>query len=175
VKGTYDGVTALIEAGHKDIAIITGPDTSKPGKERLEGYQMALKDNNIPMKKEYIAVGDFKIDRAYLRTKELLSLPNPPSAIFTSNNLTTLGCLKYLVEYKYQIGKNISIIGFDDIEALNVINYNVSVIKRDAKQQGQMAMQLMLDCLNHSLNDNSPIKINIPYELVLRGSEKIDR
>lgn len=175
VKGTYDGVTALIEAGHKDIAIITGPDTSKPGKERLEGYQMALKDNNIPMKKEYIAVGDFKIDMAYIRTKELLSLPTPPSAIFTSNNLTTLGCLKYLVEYKYQIGKDISIIGFDDIEALNVINYNVSVIKRDAKQQGQMAMQLMLDCLNHSLNDNSPIKINIPYELVLRGSEKIDR
>jgi len=174
IKGTYDGVNELIKSGHKKIAIITGPDTSKPGKERLKGYKLALEEHGIPIKEEYIVTGDFRIDKAYQSTKELLNLYTPPTAIFTSNNQTTLGCLKYLVENGYQIGTNFSIVGFDDIETLNVINYKISVVKRDAKQQGRVAMQLMLDCLNNTTSAIEVRKINIPYQLVLRGSEKMN-
>jgi len=172
VKGTYDGVLELIKAGHKKIAIITGPTTSKPGKERLKGYLKALEDNGIPVKEEYIVTGDFKIDRAYESTRELLNLYTPPTAIFTSNNQTTLGCLKYLLENGYNVGKNFSIMGFDDIEILNIFNYNISVIKRDAKEQGRVAMQLMVERLNNM--EKEVEKINIPYKLVLRGSEKMN-
>jgi len=172
VKGTYDGVLELIKAGHKKIAIITGPTTSKPGKERLKGYLKALEDNGIPVKEEYIVTGDFKIDRAYESTRELLNLYTPPTAIFTSNNQTTLVCLKYLFENGYNVGKNFSIMGFDDIEILNIFNYNISVIKRDAKEQGRVAMQLMVERLNNM--EKEVEKINIPYKLVLRGSEKMN-
>lgn len=170
----YEGVEALIKEGHTRIAIITGPNTSKPGKERLAGYKKALNDYNIELNMDYISQGNFKLDKAYQCTKELLKLSNPPTAIFTSNNFTTLGCLKYLTESKLEIGKDISILGFDDIETLRVIDYKLSVVDRDAKQQGQEAMKLLLQCLEDTEHPRGSRRVILPHRLKLRGSEKIN-
>lgn len=175
VSGAYDGVCALIQAGHTKIGIITGPDTSKPGKERLEGYMKALEKAGLPIKQEYIISGDFKIEKAYHCTEKLLRLADPPTAIFTSNNLTTMGCLKYLVEHDIKIGKDLSIVGFDDIEVLKIIDYELSVVDRNFKQQGIEAMNLMLKQLENKNNLNEPERLNIPYQIILRGSEKIEK
>lgn len=173
LSGAYEGVNALIQEGHKEIAIITGPETSRPGRDRFKGYKKALLDADIPLKKEYMVSGDFKIAKAYSCTKQLLELENPPTAIFSSNNLTTLGCLKYFTEHKIKIGRDISIIGFDDIEALKIIDYKLSVISRDAKQQGRIAMNLLLERLKNKSVPEHVIHQNVPYQVVLRGSEKL--
>ncbi|MGL6221677.1 MAG: LacI family DNA-binding transcriptional regulator, partial [Lacrimispora sphenoides] len=138
----YKGVESLIHAGHRKIAIITGPSTSMPGKDRLKGYKAALMDYRIELKEEYIVSGDFKIIKAYERTKELLRLPDPPTAIFASNNQTSLGVLKYLTEQKLKMGRDISMVGFDQIESLKIIDYRLSTIERDAKRQGYEAMAM---------------------------------
>lgn len=174
-SGAYEGVQALIREGHERIAIITGPETSKPGRERRKGYIKALEDADIEIRPEYIVSGDFRIDKAYACAKQLLQLELPPTAIFTSNNLTTMGCLKYFTEQKLKIGKQISILGFDDIEVLKIIKYKLSVVARDAKQQGMEAMKLLLDQLEHKNSSKEPRQINIPYQVILRGSEKLKR
>ncbi len=174
IQSAYEGTETLIKAGHKRIAIITGPNTSKPGKERLMGYKKAMKAYKLEVPSEYIAQGDFKVAKAYTKTKELLSLPNPPTAIFTSNNLTTLGCLKYLTEINAQIGKDISVIGFDDIEILKMIDYKLSVIDRDAKLQGQEAMNILLHRLENPQHPTGSKRVILPHSVILRGSERID-
>ena len=170
--GAYDGVKALIEAGHTKIAIITGVETSRPGKERHRGYLEAMKDANIPVNPKYVLSGDFKIDKAYECTKKLLTMEDPPTAIFTSNNKTTLGCLKYMTENKIKLGKDLSVLGFDDIEVLNIIRYKLSVVSRDAKLQGYKAMELLLKEMESNEIPKNPVSICIPYEVILRGSEK---
>lgn len=175
VQSSYEGVEALIKAGHKKIAIITGPETSKPGKERLLGYRKAMEAYELEIPTEYIVHGDFKVSKAYSLTEELLSLNIPPTAIFTSNNLTTLGCLKFLTEKKIQIGKNLSIMGFDDIETLKMIDFKLSVIDRDAKLQGQEAMNLLLHRLNNTEHQEEAKRIILPHNIILRGSEKIEQ
>lgn len=175
VQSAYEGVESLINEGHTRIGIITGPSTSKPGKERLLGYLKVMEANGLDVPSGYIASGDFKVEKAYIRTKELLALKNPPTAIFTSNNLTSLGCLKYLTEIKMKIGKDISIIGFDDIDILKYIDYKLSVIDRDAKMQGQEAMNLLLNRLKNQDNSIESKKIILPHNIILRGSEKIDK
>lgn len=60
-RGSYDGVMELIKAGHERIAIITGPETSKPGKDRCQGYLQAMEDSGLAVPEEYVACGDFKI------------------------------------------------------------------------------------------------------------------
>lgn len=173
LAGAYDGVNALIKAGHEKIAIITGPETSKPGKERYKGYKKAMLDHGITLKEEYMVSGDFKLEKAYQCTKQLLDLVDPPTAIFTSNNLTTLGCLKYLTEHKIKVGRQISILGFDDVEILKLIAYKLSVVTRDSKQQGREAMLLMLDRLHNKKMPDKPKRITIPYQVILRGSERL--
>lgn len=174
VKSSYEGVEALIKAGHRRIAIITGPNTSKPGKERLLGFKKVMKAYKLDIPPEYIASGDFKVLKAYDKTEELLALPNPPTAIFTSNNLTTLGCLKYLTEKKIQIGKDLSVLGFDDIEMLRMIDFKLSVIDRDVNMQGKEAMNILLHRLENPKQSKGPKRIILPHHIILRGSEQID-
>ena len=70
-KGAYDGVNALIAEGHRKIAVIAGPATSLPGRERLEGYRKALEDAGIDLRQEYEVTGDFKFEKAYEKTGKL--------------------------------------------------------------------------------------------------------
>ena len=171
-RGSYDGVMELIKAGHERIAIITGPETSKPGKDRCRGYLQAMEDSGLAVPEEYVACGDFKIAKAYECTGRLLGLKEPPTAIFTSNNLSTLGCLKYLTEHKVKIGRDISLMGFDDIDALRMIDYRISVVDRDAREQGREAMRLLQECFEDSGKSRQRGKrITIPYKVILRGSE----
>lgn len=174
IQSSYEGVETLIKAGHRRIAIIAGPNTSKPGKERLIGYKKVMKAYNLDVPSDYIAIGDFKAAKAYDRTADLLSLPNPPTAIFTSSNLTTLGCLKYLTENNIQIGKELSVFGFDDIDILKMVDYKLSVIDRDVKMQGQEAMNILLQRLDNPKQSNGPKRIILPHNIILRGSERID-
>lgn len=173
IKGTKEAVMKLLEQGTDEIAIITGPNESKPGRERLIGYKKAFETKGLEYKDEYIKEGDFKSDKAYEQTKKLFELPNPPRGLFCSNNLTSLGALKYIEENKYKIGSDISIIGFDDLPILNIVGYKFSVVRRDAKLQGSYAMKLLLDQLKDYNVDRK--KINVPYDLVLRGSEKLNK
>ena len=138
--GAYDGVEALIQSGHKKIAVIAGPSTPKPGKERLQGYRQAMEDARDPRAgKNMLSMGDFKSEKAYESTKYLLEQQDPPTAIFSSNNESTLGCLKYSTEKGMAPGREIALLGFDDIETLKVIDYRLSVVERDARQQGMEA------------------------------------
>ena len=174
VKGTYEGIQALIREGHKRIAIIAGPDTSLPGRDRLLGYKKALKDAGIEIREEYIAFGDFQIDKAYERTKELLALKEAPTAIFTSNNKTTLGALKYFTEKHIKIGRDISILGFDQIDTLKLIDYPLSTVERDAELQGKETMRVLISKLRNKGMESEKKRILVPYSVILRGSESCE-
>ncbi len=116
-KGAYLAVSQLIREGHEKIAIIEGMPSNRPIYERSRGYRKAMDDYEIPIRGEYMVRGDQKSDLAYEMTGKLMGLPEPPTAIFTCNNMMTLGCLRYLTEQGLMIGRDISLIGFDDIGA----------------------------------------------------------
>ncbi|MBR4308174.1 MAG: LacI family DNA-binding transcriptional regulator, partial [Oscillospiraceae bacterium] len=144
--GVYCAVCSLISAGHKRISIITGPQHTRTGKLRLQGYERAMAEHSLPVREEYVRYGDFRVQRAYEEALALCSLPEPPTAIFSSNNMTTYGCLRAFQQLGLEVGKDISLIGFDDIEALNWLNYNLSVVCRDVAGMGRRAMELLLNC-----------------------------
>ena len=175
-KNAYRGVEQLIKEGHKKIGIITGPENSFPAMERLRGYVDALKDHQIEIRKEYIATGNFKVDRAYSCTEKLLNLKDRPTAIFTINNKTSIGCLKYITEKKLVLGRDVAVLGFDGIYSLKAIAYPFSAIERDERKQGREAMKLLInkidsarECGNQKRRTR---KIMIPCQINLRGSEK---
>ena len=93
-RGVYAAVSELIRVGPRRIAIITGPEASRPGRERLRGYYRALREHGLPVTPAYIRKGDFMVDCAYEQTLALCAMQEPPTAVFSSNNMTTYGCLK---------------------------------------------------------------------------------
>lgn len=173
IKGAYEAVEALIKEGHEKIAIIAGPITSKPGRDRVSGYQKALGMNGIQEDTKYMFFGDFRLESGYKLTKEIMNMKEPPSAIFISNNMMTIGCVKALFEMNLKIPQDISIVGFDDIDMFNVMNLNISAVSRPTTLMGEEAMNILMERLNNKDGDNKTIKkIILPPCLILRGSEK---
>lgn len=173
IKGAYEAVEALIKEGHEKIAIIAGPTTSKPGRDRVSGYQKALGMNNIPEDEKYIFYGDFRMESGYNLTKEILNMKDPPSAIFVSNNMMTIGCIKAIFEMNIKVPQDIAIVGFDDIDMFNVMNLNISAVSRPTSLMGEVAMNILMERLSQETAGNDIIKkIILPPTLILRGSEK---
>lgn len=171
VKGAFDATEALIKAGHKKIAIITGRMNSDAAKNRLVGYKKALAINNIPINENYILFGDYGQESAIRCTKELIAMEDKPTAIFVSSNKMTLGCVKALRNHKLRIPEDIAIIGFDRVDVLNLLGMNISFVDGPTTELGVAAMKILLENLNEK--QSSELKsITLLPNLVLQGSEK---
>ena len=174
VSGAFDATNALISEGHKDIAIISGPMSSKPGRERFYGYENALRGNDIEVNDDYVFFGDFKLESGYEITKKILKLKKRPTAIFASNNMMALGCVKALVERKISIPNDIAFISFDDVEMFEIMNLNISTVSRPTQLMGEVAAEMLFELIENNQVKNTSIKeILLETKLVLRGSEKL--
>lgn len=145
VLGAFEATNFLIQSGFRDIAIVAGPGYSKPGRERVEGYLNALDKYRIPHRNEWILEGDFGTEGGYELTNKLLSLEMPPKAIFSCNNLMTLGCIQALRDRGMEIGgdEGFALVGFDEVEAINVLGMKVPTVRRPTVEMGKAAAELL--------------------------------
>ncbi|RKD21522.1 transcriptional regulator, LacI family [Caminicella sporogenes DSM 14501] len=173
IKGAYDAATALIEAGHRKIAIITGYMNSRPARERLIGYKKALEINNIPVEEKYIFYGDYTHETAYNITKEILNMKDRPTAIFVMSNMMILGCMKAFYEENIRVPEDMAIIGFDKIDVLNIIGMNISFVNGPTIEMGKMGMKILIESLNNGKDVKELKRIILMPKLVLKGSEKL--
>ncbi|QGU94652.1 substrate-binding domain-containing protein [Clostridium bovifaecis] len=172
LNGAFEATDALIKEGHKKIAIIAGPQTSKPGRDRLRGYRKAMIMNKLDIDEKYIFYGDFKLESGYKITKEILKMEDRPTAIFVCNNMMNLGCIKALFEQNINIPGDIALIGFDEIEMLNVLNFKISVVSRPTTEMGRVAMNMLIDRLKDEESTHTK-RITLSPKLTLKGSEKL--
>lgn len=169
IKGTYQAVQHLILQGHRDIAIIRGPQNTKPGLERFLGYQKALEDYNVPLNESYIVQGDFSEKSGYEAAQKLFHTEHKPTAIFSSNNLMTIGCMKSLKDLGWKLGEEVSFIGFDDVDIATFLEPKLSVVTRPMNTVGEIAFQLLHDRI--SFKDAMPKReYLLSPELIVRGS-----
>lgn len=171
--GAYQATRHLIYQGHKEIAIICGPLNTTPGLERFNGYKRALQDYNLEINSKWILQGDFRESSGYELTKKLFKTSDHiPTAIFSSNNLMTLGCIKAIQDMGLCIGKDISLVGFDDIEVATFINPKLTVISRPMEKLGEVAFELLYERMSNKTFLNKRQYVLSP-ELVIRGSCKL--
>lgn len=180
-QDSFRAVEALIHAGHTRIATIAGPQRSTPGHVRLQGYKRALETNQLEVRDAYIEIGDFKFQSAYEAAKRLMELPNPPTAIFTANNFSTLAALQCMTELGYTVGKDISLIGFDELQSwmrysplLNGVD--LSLVERPVEQMAAEAVELLQDRIMREKQEYTAKKrLVLSNRLVLRGSERLSK
>lgn len=171
IKGAFDGTEALIKAGHKKIAIITGRMNSDAAQNRLIGYKKALAINNIDIDDKYILFGDYGQESAYRCTKEIIEMEDRPTAIFISSNKMTVGCVKAIRSHKLRMPEDIAIVGFDKVDILNSLGMNISFIDGPTTELGIVSMKILVENLNNK--QGSEVKnITLMPKLVLKGSEK---
>ena len=172
-EGAYEAVQHLIKEGHQKIAIIRGPQDTTPGIERYKGYKQALKENGLKESSEWIKDGDFREQSGYDLTKQLYRLKDKPTAIFSSNNLMSLGVIRALKELNWKLGEEIAFIGFDDLEIATFIKPELTTVSRPMKQIGEVAFDLLYKRMQeHDLELINKKEIILAPSLKIRNSSK---
>ncbi|WP_114782514.1 LacI family DNA-binding transcriptional regulator [Botryobacter ruber] len=142
-QGAYDAVSHLIKLGHRRIAYISGLPQIPTSRARLAGYEMAFRENELVVDEELIKYGDSKHESGMKLTEELLALPTPPTALFTGNNLITLGALETIHRQGLKIPEEIALVGFDDMYWSISLNPPLTAVKQPGFEMGKRAAELL--------------------------------
>lgn len=166
--GALKAMEYLIGLGHRKIGFITGPPAQHHSMERIRGYKEALKRNNIEYDEKIVFPGDFHKKSGQEGMRHLLNLSSPPSAVFMANDNMALAAMKIVKENRLRIPEDISIVGFDDIEAASQLDPPLTSVRQPLYKMGEEAAQLLFSLLNNQKND--PRKILLDTQLVIRES-----
>lgn len=167
-QGGYDGTRYLIELGHRRIGFITGDMTLGCARDRLVGYQQALRDADLPVDPTLIREGDFLQPRAFTCASELLALAEPPTAIFASNDVSAFGAMEAIRNRGLRIPEDISVMGFDDIPQAAQVHPTLTTVRQPLAEMGRAAAQLLFTYINEP--DAGVKRIELPTTLSIRES-----
>lgn len=167
-QGAYDATSYLIQLGHRRIGIITGLMELTSATERLDGYRAALNDHQVPILDELISEGDFWERGGYRAAQKLLDLPQLPTAIFASNDLSAFGAMEAIRERGLRIPEDISIVGFDDIPQAPYTYPRLTTVHQPLNQMGRTAVTMLLDLIENPGAGNQ--QITVTTRLIIRDS-----
>jgi LacI family transcriptional regulator len=158
----------LIELGHERIAFVG--DTSDPGygfvasERRLEGYRAALDAAGIPLRDALQRFGPHGRRVAHRLTRELLSLPEPPTAIFAASDTQALGVLEAAGAEGLDVPGDLSLVGFDDLEAAPYVG--LTTVAQPLYESGRRGLERLLEVVAGA--DHGPLTERLELRLVVR-------
>ena len=170
--GARAAVEHLIGLGHKRIGLISGPLDTTPGRGRHDGFVAALEQAGLDVDPALVQNGDFRQESGYQATLRLLALGRRPTAIFSANNLMTIGALRALHAMRVAIPRDLSLVGFDDLELAELLSPPLTVVDRPMEEQGALAMRLLLARIE-SREPVAPQRIVLETRLRVRASTAV--
>lgn len=162
---SYEATQHLIQAGHRRIGIITGPGTIYTARERYRGYMQAMKDSGIDPDPACIRQGDYELPGGHALTREILDHTEPPTALFVTNYEMTLGAVIALNEMNVSIPRDLSFIGFDNLEMAQIIKPRLTIVMQPVALIGKTAADLLLRRLSGDMQD-FPVLHRLKTELI---------
>jgi len=162
----------LLSLGHRRIGFVAGMYESFTGRERLAGYHAALGESGVEYEPDLVQLGNFRIDEAYNAALRLMTLPNPPSAIFSSNNLMVIGVMKALDHLGLNCPEDVSIAGLDDFPWADAFRPQLTTVAQPTRQIGEQAANLLLERLAGQATGKHGRRVVLNAELRIRGSSR---
>lgn len=167
--GAVQAVNHLASFGHRRIAFLADRTSLWTASERRAGFLSALEQAGIPersaptidnLSNEYVAEA---------AVRSLLEASEPPTALFTSQNLVTTGAIRALRSLGLE--REVALIGFDDLPLADLLQPGVTVIAQDPLQTGKLAAERVFERINGA--DGPAQRITVPTRFLVRGSGEI--
>jgi len=159
----------LLAGGHQRLAFIAGKETSSTNRDREAGFTEYLLAHD--MDKPLRDVGHYTFDGAMNATRRLLSLDNPPDAIFCANDLMALAAVNVCHELKIEAGKEVSIVGFDDMALSKWPIFALTTFVQPLPDMIGRAVDIIRAQLANP--DTPAIQEVLPGQLVVRNTARI--
>lgn len=167
-KASIEVVEYLIKLGHKRIATIAGDLNTQAGKNRLKGYKEALAKHKIPLRDEYIAIGEFLRTPARHAASKLLHLVNRPTAIFAASDVMALEAIDLAKKEGLKIPEDLSIVGFDDNPIAMYSSVALTTVRQPIVEMGQLGLEILDQIVQGKTK--LPSKTILPAKMLVKSS-----
>jgi LacI family transcriptional regulator len=167
--GAFAATAHLIGAGHRRIAFLGDQERIFTATERLRGYREALADHGVAYDPALVRMELHDSEAASAAAGELLGAADPPTAIFSAQNLITIGSVHRL--RALDLHHTVALVGFDDLTLADAVEPGLTVVAQDAHQLGRLTAELLFARLD---GDRRPSRrVEVPTTLVQRGSGEL--
>ncbi len=168
-SGAKQAVTHLLELGHRRIAHIMGFPQADTAIRRRDAYLSTMAAHGLEeIARQLLVPGDFTLKSGLQAMERLLDLPEPPTALFASNDFMALGAMTAARERGLRIPQDIVIVGFNDIDLAKISCPTLTTVRTPIYEMGALAAQMLLKRVKGE--DPSPAGIVLKTELVVRES-----
>lgn len=142
--GAAEAAYHLADLGHRRIALVRGLDLFRSSQTRGKGFSDALAERGIPLPPEYDIYGAYTFESGIEAGHQLLSLPKPPTAIFTLNDDMAIGVMQAARDRGLELPRDLSIVGFDDLPMAARVWPNLTSVRLPIRDMGRMAAEKLL-------------------------------
>ncbi|KKB11679.1 hypothetical protein VE25_10880 [Devosia geojensis] len=167
VEGAYLAANHLIELGHDDIALISGPAELFSVRERLAGFERAMDEARLPVRAHWILLKDYSRQFGYEAMRWLLKQSPRPTAVLACSDYLAIGALKAVREAGLTVPGDISLVGFDDMPFAELVDPPLTTVRQPIADMGRIAFERLMAVLNKT---PAPALTRLPVELVVRKS-----
>ncbi|MDQ0644912.1 LacI family DNA-binding transcriptional regulator [Microbacterium murale] len=167
--GAEAGTAHLIAHGHRRIALLADRLDLITAHQRHSGYLDALAAAGIPVSEEIIITELTDAEAGAKALSSLLALDDPPTAVFSAQNLITIGALHALRDA--QLSHSVALVGFDDLPLADLVEPGVTVIAQDPQRIGVLAAERIFARLEG--DHSAPVRMHVPTTLIPRGTGEI--
>ncbi|NBU78261.1 MAG: LacI family DNA-binding transcriptional regulator [Sphingomonadaceae bacterium] len=164
VQAADDMTSHLINQGHKRIGFVIGHPNHMASDQRHFGYRRALDRAGIAYEPHLVRQGSFDFESGRAAAEALIALPNPPTAIFASNDDMAAGVLAYAHGVGLDVPEDLSVAGFDDTALASLVWPPLTTIRQPVRDLAYTAASLLFGA------DETVIHQRLPHELVIRAS-----
>jgi LacI family transcriptional regulator len=167
----YSAVQHLITRGHRRIAMLTGRAAISTTTERIAGYQRALREARIEVDDRLVVSGASTSEGGASAANALLDVDPPPSAIFSGNNLMSIGALQAIGNRGLVVPDDVALVGFDDFPFpwSDAFRPHLTTIAQPTYELGRRAAEILVQRLKGS-NSTSAERVVLDGKLVVRES-----
>jgi LacI family transcriptional regulator len=169
VGGAKQAARHLLDHGHRRIGFLGDLLSISTARDRLSGYTQALESAGLAVDASLIRTELRDPEAAAAAIEAMLALADPPTALFTAQNLLTIGGVRALRRADRE--HEIALIGFDDVPLADVLDPPVSVVAQDPQALGRAAADQLFRRLDGDAG--SAVHLVVPVELIGRGSGEI--
>ncbi|KAB2349541.1 LacI family DNA-binding transcriptional regulator [Actinomadura rudentiformis] len=158
----------LLALGHRRIGMIGGPADMLCTQARVDGYRSALERAGVEVDRDLIRYGDFRHEGGFARTRELLALPDPPTAIFAGSDQQAMGAYQAARQAGLRVPEDLSVVGFDDLPMCEWLSPPLTTVRQPLEEMGRVAARTLLQLL-----DGQPLltpRIELSTDLRIRHS-----
>ncbi|HSK87586.1 MAG TPA: LacI family DNA-binding transcriptional regulator [Anaerolineales bacterium] len=168
VEGGYMATTYLLGKGHRRIAFLGDTDLPEysihPVSLRLSGFRRALKEARIKIPDMFVRLAPYSQEQTRKVAKELLNLPEPPTAVFAATDFQALGVLKAARQLGFKVPEQLAVIGFDDLDMAEYAD--LTTISQHLDESGRLAVEILLAQIDSP--SRLPRHVKLPLMLIER-------